>query len=91
VLKTVSLVLDYLENNGFVDTTNPQPHRFSDLSGSAAPMDNRAKVVRELLETERSYIRDLEMLQVSNHYKYSLIRVCISNRSIIELSSRSTA
>ncbi|RKP28125.1 Dbl homology domain-containing protein [Syncephalis pseudoplumigaleata] len=63
VLKTVSLVLDYLEREGLVDTSNPRPHRFSDLSGSSAPMDNRAKVVRELLETERSYIRDLEMLQ----------------------------
>ncbi|RKP10575.1 hypothetical protein THASP1DRAFT_12646 [Thamnocephalis sphaerospora] len=63
VLKTVSLVLDSLEQKGLVDTSNPRPHRFSESGAGGAPQDNRAKVVRELLETERSYIRDLEMLQ----------------------------
>jgi cell division control protein 24 len=66
VLKTVSLVLDYLEEKGLVDTSNPPPHRFSDASYLADPQDNRARVVRELLETERTYIRDLEALQVSD-------------------------
>jgi hypothetical protein len=30
------------------------------------PTDNRARVVHELLETERKYVQDMEILQVNN-------------------------
>ncbi|KAI9227000.1 MAG: hypothetical protein DHS80DRAFT_17859 [Piptocephalis tieghemiana] len=71
VLRTVSLVLDYLQDRGLIDTSNPQPHRFSAASTifgdpSSPPTDNRAKCVHELLQTERVYIQDLEKLQSHN-------------------------
>ena len=34
---------------------------------SEAPKDNRAKVIAELVETERKYVQYLEILQVSHN------------------------
>ncbi|KAJ9076711.1 Guanine nucleotide exchange factor for Cdc42p [Entomophthora muscae] len=59
VLKTASLLLDRMESKRLIDTSG------LDLDGATkvGPSDNRAKVVVEMLQTERKYIQDLEKLQ----------------------------
>ena len=37
---------------------------FLDTKNKESPMDNRSKVIQELLLTERKYINDLQNLQV---------------------------
>ncbi|KAF9174892.1 hypothetical protein BGX21_006832 [Mortierella sp. AD011] len=58
VIKTVSMVLDRMEEQGLL-----RARRTKRNSDQAKPTDNRAKVVNEILETERSYVQDLENLQ----------------------------
>ncbi|KAI9295810.1 RhoGEF-domain-containing protein [Neoconidiobolus thromboides FSU 785] len=58
VLKTASLLLDRIEENKLIDTSH------LNLNGNKVDAsDNRGKVIREMLETERKYIQDLEKLQ----------------------------
>ncbi|KAF9361484.1 hypothetical protein BGX26_002834 [Mortierella sp. AD094] len=58
VIKTVGMVLDRMEAQGLLrfrrSKRNSDPNK---------PTDNRAKVVNEILETERIYVQDLENLQ----------------------------
>ncbi|KAF9940339.1 hypothetical protein BGZ65_007360, partial [Modicella reniformis] len=58
VIRTVSMVLDRMEIQGFL-----LARRSKRNSDPARPTDNRTKLVNEILETERSYVRDLENLQ----------------------------
>ncbi|KAF9545816.1 hypothetical protein EC957_010444 [Mortierella hygrophila] len=58
VIKTVSMVLDRMEDQGLL-----RARRTKRNSDPAKPTDNRAKVVNEILETERSFVQDLEKLQ----------------------------
>ncbi|KAG0329737.1 hypothetical protein BGZ99_000472 [Dissophora globulifera] len=58
VIKTVSMVLDRMEDQGLLRARLTKRN-----SDQAKPTDNRAKVVNEILETERSYVQDLENLQ----------------------------
>lgn len=58
VIKTVSMVLDRMEDQGLL-----RARRTKRNSDPAKPTDNRAKVVNEILETERSFVQDLENLQ----------------------------
>ncbi|KAF8922911.1 hypothetical protein BGZ58_003597 [Dissophora ornata] len=52
------MVLDRMEAQGLL-----RARRSKRNSDPARPTDNRAKVVNEILETERSYVQDLENLQ----------------------------
>ncbi|KAG0260847.1 hypothetical protein BG011_001600 [Mortierella polycephala] len=58
VIKTVTMVLDRMEAQGLL-----LARRSKRNSDPARPTDNRAKVVNEILETERTYVQDLESLQ----------------------------
>lgn len=59
--KTVSLVLDLLEERNLLLKRDESDAPDVD---AALPKDNRARVVEELLETERKYVQYLEILQV---------------------------
>lgn len=52
------MVLDRMEDQGLLKATRTKRN-----SDPAKPTDNRAKVVNEILETERSFVQDLENLQ----------------------------
>ena len=52
------MVLDRMEAQGLL-----RARRSKRNSDPARPTDNRARVVNEILETERSYVQDLENLQ----------------------------
>ncbi|KAF9916836.1 hypothetical protein BX616_002666 [Lobosporangium transversale] len=58
VIKTISMVLDRMETQGLLHA-----RQFKCNSDPVRPTDNRAKVVNEILETERCYVQDLENLQ----------------------------
>ena len=58
VTKTVSLVLDNLEQRDLLT----KREKVQDVDAEL-PKDNRAKVVAELLDTERKYVQYLEILQ----------------------------
>ncbi|RGB32732.1 hypothetical protein C1646_733976 [Rhizophagus diaphanus] len=60
VIDTVKLVTDKIEEKGLLELSRRQLLRNSD---PMKPTDNRAKVVHELLETERKYVQDMEVLQ----------------------------
>ncbi|KAG9295693.1 hypothetical protein G9A89_001710 [Geosiphon pyriformis] len=60
VINTVKCVTDKIEEKGLLNLSRRQFLRNSD---PLAPTDNRARVVHELLETERKYVQDMEVLQ----------------------------
>ena len=59
VVRTINRLLDVFEKRGLLIETN----RKSDNDDLDQPADDRAKVIRELLTTERKYVQDLEVLQ----------------------------
>ncbi|KAI8870565.1 RhoGEF-domain-containing protein, partial [Ramicandelaber brevisporus] len=66
VMKTVSLVLDEIDRRGYMlasNATRSKSIRFSEMAAVRAPVDNRDRLVAELLDTERKYVADLERLQ----------------------------
>ncbi|CCG83468.1 Rho guanine nucleotide exchange factor scd1 [Taphrina deformans PYCC 5710] len=60
VTRTVSLVLDVLEDRNLLISKSDSGVIETDPE---APKDNKAKVIAELLETERKYVQYLEILQ----------------------------
>ncbi|KAK4048435.1 Guanine nucleotide exchange factor for Cdc42p [Microbotryomycetes sp. JL201] len=60
VINTVTKMLDLLEERGLLlEPTEPEPGS-QDLP---RPTDERSNVVREILDSERKYVQDLEVLQ----------------------------
>ncbi|KAG9065837.1 hypothetical protein KI688_002134 [Linnemannia hyalina] len=59
VINTVSMVLDLMELKGLLRARRSSKRN----SDPGPPTDNRARVVNEFLNTERSYVQDLENLQ----------------------------
>ncbi|KAJ3107852.1 hypothetical protein HDU96_007763 [Phlyctochytrium bullatum] len=61
VLHTVEIVLEKIESLGLLPERRPLPFSVpsQDLE---APTDNRSKLINELIDTERKYINDLEVL-----------------------------
>lgn len=55
-------ILDVLESKGLLLESS---ETIDDLHAPMQPGDDRARVVRELLDTERKYVQDLEVMQVS--------------------------
>lgn len=66
VAKTVSLILDKLEERNLLLKRKKVLRYDQDIK---KPKDNRAKVVAELLDTERKYVQDMETLQVKRIIK----------------------
>lgn len=61
VTRTVSKILDVLKLRNLLLHRGPSdPNR---SSSERKPLDNRARVVQELVDTERKYVQDLETLQ----------------------------
>ncbi|PVU97067.1 hypothetical protein BB561_000779 [Smittium simulii] len=65
VLKTVLIVVDRIETNGYLGESklDPPPSSYFMDTQLKAPIDNRDRIVRELVDTERKYVQDLELLQ----------------------------
>lgn len=68
VVRTVDRLLTLIEDHGLVHPHTPHPHDVVELSlvndaGAGAPRDQRGHVGMELLESERKYVHDLEVLQ----------------------------
>lgn len=59
VVNTIDLILQLLEEKGIID-----PSCLEANAANTPLKDTRDKVVHELLETERKYVQDLEILQV---------------------------
>ncbi|CAO1616081.1 unnamed protein product [Parajaminaea phylloscopi] len=59
VVRVVSKVIDKLEERGILIESERAAH-FDDMS---KPCDDRAWIVKELIESERKYVQDLEVLQ----------------------------
>lgn len=59
VVRTINRLLDVFEERGLLIETN----RKSDTEDLEHPSDDRTKVIRELLTTERKYVQDLEVMQ----------------------------
>ncbi|ORX73258.1 hypothetical protein DL89DRAFT_220494 [Linderina pennispora] len=65
VLKTVGIVLDVIEGRGLLDMSKLEKKpsaRFTETQ-LGPPQDNRERVIKEFVETERRYVQDLETLQ----------------------------
>ncbi|KAL0081424.1 hypothetical protein F4703DRAFT_1739757 [Phycomyces blakesleeanus] len=60
VVNTITKILQILQDRGVISAKSP--NRNSDPN---APKDTRDKIVLELLETERKYVQDMELLQAS--------------------------
>ncbi|KAJ3175844.1 hypothetical protein HDU87_005672 [Geranomyces variabilis] len=70
LVETTSIVVQKIENMGLFPPPRPLPFLTpSNELGANVPSDNRAKVVAEMLNTERQYSTDLEKLQ---HYQREL-------------------
>ncbi|EGF77516.1 hypothetical protein BATDEDRAFT_36067 [Batrachochytrium dendrobatidis JAM81] len=73
-IKTITIVVDDIERRGLLPPLRPLP--FNTNQETEKPTDNRARVVMELLETERLYITSLQELLT---YENELL----SNNSIV--------
>ncbi|KAJ1643341.1 Guanine nucleotide exchange factor for Cdc42p, partial [Coemansia asiatica] len=65
VLKTIEIVVDTIQSRGLLDTSRlvEKPSaRFAEAQ-LGPPQDNRERVVKEFVVTERKYVQDLELLQ----------------------------
>ncbi|KAJ2594883.1 Guanine nucleotide exchange factor for Cdc42p [Coemansia sp. RSA 1722] len=65
VLKTIEIVVIAIQSRGLLDTSRlvEKPSaRFAEAQ-LGPPQDNRERVVKEFVETERKYVQDLELLQ----------------------------
>lgn len=85
VLSTVSKLLSLLESHGML-LPEEDDERQDDASsstgglGKSQSLDNRGQVAREILESERKYVQDLEVLQ---DYKRRLSEESILSRDTI--------
>ncbi|PWN48843.1 hypothetical protein IE53DRAFT_318658 [Violaceomyces palustris] len=59
VVRTINRLLDVFEERGLLTEGSRQ----ANVDELEAPVDDRAKVIRELLTTERKYVQDLEVMQ----------------------------
>jgi len=62
IVKAMHRILDVLESRGLLLESSEE---LDDASATVQPVDDGARVVRELLDTERKYVQDLEVMQVS--------------------------
>lgn len=63
VVNVINILIKTIEDRGFYpEHTDPLPFNIPNSDEIEAPKDNRAKLVAELLNTERSYVQDLERL-----------------------------
>ncbi|KAI5481223.1 cell division control protein 24 [Pseudohyphozyma bogoriensis] len=60
VINTVTKLLSLLEQQGLLDPVTEAP---ADVAGPSNPSDERGMVVKEILDSERKYVQDLEVLQ----------------------------
>ncbi|KAJ1881476.1 Guanine nucleotide exchange factor for Cdc42p, partial [Kickxella alabastrina] len=65
VLKTIEIVVDAVQSRGLLDTDRiaEKPSAKFAEAQLGPPQDNRERVVKEFVETERKYVQDLELLQ----------------------------
>ena len=61
VINTVTKLLDRLEEEGVLLAA---PEVAPEPAAPKGPTDDRTMVVREILDSERKYVQDLEVLQV---------------------------
>lgn len=73
VVHTVTKLLDELEGMGVLLPAEIKPER----APQAGPSDERSLVVREILDSERKYMQDLEVLQV----RLQLFRRILASRN----------
>lgn len=67
VLKTIEIVVETIESRGLLDMSRlvERPSaRFAEAQ-LGPPQDNRERIIKEFIETERKYVQDLELVQVS--------------------------
>ncbi|OLY82231.1 Rho guanine nucleotide exchange factor scd1 [Smittium mucronatum] len=65
VLKTVEIIVSNIEAKGLLgeSNVNPLPSTYFMDTQLKDPTDNKERIVREFLDTERKYVQDLETLQ----------------------------
>ncbi|KAJ2496777.1 Guanine nucleotide exchange factor for Cdc42p, partial [Coemansia sp. RSA 2049] len=65
VLKTIEIVVDTIQSRGLLDVSSlvEKPSAKFAEAQLGPPQDNRDRVVKEFVETERRYVQDLELLQ----------------------------
>ncbi|KAJ3021113.1 hypothetical protein HKX48_009208 [Thoreauomyces humboldtii] len=63
LVDTIAIVIDKLEAQGLLPRPRPLPFAMPAANGANAPADNRAKLLAEMLNTERMHVQDLEKLQ----------------------------
>ncbi|CCX30511.1 hypothetical protein FPQ18DRAFT_364854 [Pyronema domesticum] len=61
VTKTVTKILDILKERDLLIVRDDADQNAD--NGEKKPLDNRARIVKELVDTERKYVQDLEALQ----------------------------
>lgn len=71
MLSTINRVLEELHKRGLFPPMRKLPF-LDNNKPKESPMDNRSKVIQELLLTERKYINDLQVLQVNIKVFYKI-------------------
>ncbi|KAJ3097831.1 hypothetical protein HDU97_004528 [Phlyctochytrium planicorne] len=79
VLKTVDLVMERIESRGLLPPKRNLPFNVP-TQDAEAPTDNRSKLINELIDTERKYINDLEVIQ--NYKKEALHQNLLSKDDV---------
>ncbi|KAI8816152.1 uncharacterized protein EV422DRAFT_591923 [Fimicolochytrium jonesii] len=63
LMNTISIVVQKIEDMGLFPLPKPLPFALPSVRSTGGPQDNRAKLLTEMLNTERAYAADLEKLQ----------------------------
>jgi cell division control protein 24 len=102
VINTVTVLVDRLPEDQFVDPPDSSPSMLSsqgstdslntDVPSVSTPVNAketaRNNIIREMVETERKYVQDLEMMQVRPS---SLHVCCVATHSCAEIFQRPVA
>ncbi|TPX72704.1 hypothetical protein SpCBS45565_g00012 [Spizellomyces sp. 'palustris'] len=83
LMKTISIVVQKIEDMGLFPPPRPLPFSLPSYAASEGSSDNRAKLIAEMLNTERAYTADLEKLQ---RYKRELeVQNIVPRDSLLQL------
>jgi len=86
VVNVLNILIKTIEDRGFYpQNTEPLPFTIPNSEEIESPKDNRAKLVAELLNTERAYVQDLERLH--NYQLEAESKILSKENSIILFSN----
>lgn len=87
-MKTISIVVQKIQDLGLFPPPRPLPFSVPTSTDADAPSGNRAKLLAEMLNTERVYTADLEKLQVTDRITFLPYFIPAHSNSFLSLAMK---